>query len=92
MATVSMFIALFGAGYLWCAIAGRADRVFITLAAVGKIGFFSILAWLWFIGQFDIVGPLLGLGDLAFGLIFVAWLAGVSPAPLAHPAAASARR
>src|SRR2546429_8648721 len=43
LATVSMFVLLFGLGYLWAAAAGRADRLFITLAAGRKLSFLSPL-------------------------------------------------
>src|SRR2546425_4289003 len=42
LATVTMFVLLFGLGYLWAAAAGRAERLFITIAAVGKLSFFAL--------------------------------------------------
>ena len=44
LATISMFIVIFGIGYLWIAATGRADRLFLGLAGAGKITFFLI--WL----------------------------------------------
>jgi hypothetical protein len=88
---VGMFVALFGVGYLWTAMAGRADRMFIVLGAAGKLGFFTTVTVLWLAGQLSVLGPLFASGDLVFGVMFVAWLAGVSPAPVAHASAASAR-
>ena len=74
--TVALFVMLFGLGYLWVAIANRPERLFITLAAIGKISFFGILAALWLAGSLPALAPLAGAADLAFGLIFVAWLLG----------------
>jgi len=76
LATVSMFVLLFGLGYLWAAAAGRADRLFITLAAVGKLSFFTLLAWFWAVGALSARAPLVGTGDLVFGILFVVWLYG----------------
>lgn len=90
--TVSMFVAVFGAGYLWTALAGRADRMFITLSAIGKLVFFATLTWLWLTGELSMLAPLLGAGDLVFGVLFVVWLSGASPAVLAQSSAVSARR
>ena len=76
LATVSMFVLLFGLGYLWAAAAGRADRLFITLAAVGKLSFFALLVWFWAFGALPVRAPLVGTGDLVFGILFVVWLYG----------------
>ena len=57
LATVSMFVLLFGLGYLWAAAAGRADRLFITLAAVGKLSFFALLVWFWAVGAVGTRSP-----------------------------------
>ena len=71
---VGMFILIFGLGYLWAAIAGRAERLFITLAAVGKLSFFGLLVGCWTVGALPIRLPVLGTGDLIFAMLFLAWL------------------
>lgn len=76
LTTVALFVGLFGLGYLWVAIANRPERLFITLSAVGKIGFFTILVALWLAGSLPVLAPLAGAADLVFGLIFIAWLLG----------------
>src|ERR1043166_9003106 len=79
LATVSMFVLLFGLGYLWAAAAGRAERHFITLAAVGKLSVFALLAGFWAggaLGALAARAPLVGTGDLVFGILFVVWLYG----------------
>jgi hypothetical protein len=45
--SVGMFVLLFGIGYLWTALVGRADRLFIALATIGKLSFFALLVHLW---------------------------------------------
>ncbi|MBI3769250.1 MAG: hypothetical protein HY271_12290 [Deltaproteobacteria bacterium] len=74
LATVSMFVLLFGLGYLWTAATGRADRLFIAIAAVGKLSFFGLLVWFWAAGALPFRAPLAGSGDLVFGLLFAKWL------------------
>jgi hypothetical protein len=76
LVTISLFILLFGIGYLWTGATGRADRLFISLAAVGKIAFFTILVGFWLAGELSVRAPLLGAGDLFFGVLFLIWLAG----------------
>ncbi len=80
LAMVSMFVLLFGLGYLWAALAGRADRLFITIAAAGKLTFFGMLVCFWAAGALSVRGPLTGAGDLIFGVLFVVWLAGAGSA------------
>ena len=85
LATVTMFVLLFGLGYLWTAAAGRADRLFITVAAVGKLSFFALLVWFWAVGALSARAPLVGTGDLVFGILFVVWLYGTrAGVPAAH--------
>ena len=76
LATISMFILIFAIGYLWIAATGRADRLFIGLAGVGKITFFVILVGFWLAGELSVRAPLLGTADLFFGVLFLIWLAG----------------
>jgi hypothetical protein len=74
LVTAGMFVLLFGFGYLWTALTGRAERLFIALAAVGKLGFFALLVWLWAAGQLPLRAPVLGSADLVFAMLFFAWL------------------
>jgi hypothetical protein len=75
---IGMFVLLFGVGYLWTAMTGRAERLFIALSAVGKIAFFSLLATMWATGTLSIRAPIVGAADLVFGLLFLTWLLGGS--------------
>jgi hypothetical protein len=72
-------ITLFGAGYLWQAYSGRRDRTFLTLAAVGKLGFFLIFFLHWMGGTVPLMVMLSTSGDLLLGGYFLYWL---STAPL----------
>jgi len=72
--TVAMFVFLFGIAYLWTAIAGRSDRVFIALAAAGKLSFFSILVCFWAMDLLPWRAPVLGSADLLFSVLFSVWL------------------
>jgi hypothetical protein len=74
LATVSMFVLLFGIGYLWCAVTGRADRLFIALAAIGKLSFVTLVVSFWAAGALPWRAALTGMGDLPFGLLFLKWL------------------
>jgi hypothetical protein len=74
--TVAMFVLLFGLGYLGAATAGRADRLFITVAAVGKLSFFTLLVAFWARGAVPFRAPVLGSADLIFGTLFAVWLVG----------------
>jgi len=74
--TVALFVGLFGVGYLRAAMAGKAERLFITVAAFGKLGFFSLLVWYWGGDLLPLRAPVLGSADLAFSTLFFSWLLG----------------
>ena len=77
LVTVGMFVLTFGLAYLWAAVTGRAERLFIAVAAVGKLSVFGLLVWFWAIGNLPIRAPVVGTGDLIFGMLFLSWLFGV---------------
>ena len=74
--TVALFVGLFGFGYLAAAVSGRPDRVFLAVAAAGKIGFFTLLLGFWLAGSVPLQAPMLGSADLVFGTLFAVWLLG----------------
>jgi hypothetical protein len=90
LATISMLVLLFGLGYLWAGVTGRADRLFIAVSAAGKLSFFALLVGFWSVGQLSVRAPLLGTGDLIFGVLFLIWLFGSRPATAAGMTAAGA--
>jgi hypothetical protein len=71
---IGLFVLLFGLGYLWTALMGRADRLFIALAAIGKLSFVGLLVHGWRGGALPIRAPLTAAPDLVFGLLFIVWL------------------
>jgi hypothetical protein len=72
--TLALFVLLFGVGYLYCGLTGRAERLFIALSAAGKLGFVTILVCSWAMGIASIRAPLSAVGDLVFGIFFLWWL------------------
>ncbi len=72
--TVALFVALFGAGYFYTAISGHAERMFITLAAFGKLSFVLLLVASWLGGSLPLRAPLIGSADLLFSVLFFYWL------------------
>lgn len=72
--TCGLFILLFGLGYLWTAVAGQSEPLFMTLAALGKLSFFTLVTALYVAGEVSILTPLAGSADLFFGGLFAYWL------------------
>lgn len=71
---IAEFILVFGIAYAWCAITGRAPRLFIALGAAGKLLFFATLTLFWLAGELPLDAALGGAGDLLFGGLFLVWL------------------
>jgi hypothetical protein len=88
LTTVSLFVALFGVGYLWFGLTGRADRFFIAFAALGKLSFFALAFGFALAGALSFRGALLAGGDLVFAVLFLRWLFAPDPAtaPVGHHA------
>ena len=74
LVTVGMFVLTFGLAYLWAAVNGRADRLFISVAAAGKLWFFGLLVSFWIGGVLPMRAPVLGAADLVLALLFFSWL------------------
>jgi hypothetical protein len=74
--TIAMFVLLFGLGYLYAGLRGRADPLFIAISAAGKLSFVAILVLSYLSGAVSIRAPLAAGGDLVFGLLFLTWLLG----------------
>ena len=74
LANIAMFVLLFGLGYLWAAIAGRAERLFLSLAALGKLSFVGIVVGFWLGGSLPLRAVLAVGGDLVFGVLFLVFL------------------
>jgi hypothetical protein len=76
LGTVALFVLTFAVGYFWVAAANRPERLFITLAAIGKLGFFTIVVACWLAGSLPAVAAVAASADLVFAAIFFAWLLG----------------
>jgi hypothetical protein len=79
LATLAMFVALFGAGYLWVAVTGRVDPLFVGLSAAGKTAFVTLLVLFAAGGALPWRAPLMAGGDLVFAVLFVRWLVPAAP-------------
>lgn len=73
-ALTAAFIALFGGSYAWLALQPVISRPLLMLGAIGKTAAFSIFFSLWLFGQVSLLLMIGGIGDLAFALLFFAWL------------------
>jgi hypothetical protein len=71
---LAVFILLFGLWYGWCGLTGHAPRMFLALAATGKLSFFFIMVALWLTGSLPAAAPLNTGGDLIFGGLFAFWV------------------
>ncbi len=76
LSMVALFVALFGVGYLWVAMANRPERLFIALGATGKLGFFLLVVGFWLAGSLPAMALPGGAADLGFALLFFRWLRG----------------
>ena len=71
---LAVWIFAFGVCYLWLAVTRRHEWLFIAIAAIGKLSFFTLLAIYWLAGELPFRAALGGSGDLVFGCIFLRWL------------------
>ena len=74
LATVMLFVLLFGAGYLYVGLTGHADPLFVGLSAVGKLSFVTLLVGFALAGAVTWRAPMVAGGDLVFGVLFLRWV------------------
>jgi len=74
LTTVALFVLLFGAGYAYCGLMRRDERLFLALSAIGKISFVSIVTFYWLAGRLPFQAVMTASGDLVFGALFAGWL------------------
>lgn len=55
-------------------VTGRQERLFVVIAAIGKLSFVALLFSYALAGEIPLLTAFSGLGDLFFGVIFAAWL------------------
>lgn len=74
LSIVSSWILIFGIAYFWMAVTAKPERLFIAVAAAGKltIGFFFF--WFWIKGDLPLTILLAGIGDILFAIAFFYWL------------------
>ncbi len=75
-ATVALFVLTFGGAYAWLARQPQIDRPMVALAAIGKLGFFTVTFLLWLFAAVPAQVTLLASGDLLFAALFLRWLMG----------------
>jgi hypothetical protein len=78
--TIAFLVTLFAATYGWLARQPVIDRPLVTMLAIGKAGFFSVVLFCWLFGAASILNLVGAAGDLMFAAIFIWWLVG-EPAP-----------
>jgi len=73
-AYIALVIAIFCGAYAWLARSPTIDKPLLLVGAIGKAGFFGVVAICWSIG--DVAGrAVIGASaDLAFALLFAGWL------------------
>lgn len=74
LAVIGSFILIFGCAYLWVGITGRADALFLSVAAAGKLAFFTLTVVYWVLGDLPAEVPLAASSDLILALTFFSWL------------------
>lgn len=74
LAIISCFILVFGLAYLWIGITGTADRLFVAVAAAGKLSFAGLIVGYWLAGALPAKAPTSAVGDVVFGLAFLYWV------------------
>lgn len=75
-ALLALFVALFGATYVWLALQAEISRPLLALGALGKFLAFLITAALWAQGLAPDPWAALFIGDLLLAAVFAAWLRG----------------
>jgi hypothetical protein len=71
---ITIWIFAFGLCYLWLGITGRRERLFVVIAAIGKLSFVALLFGYALAGEIPLLTAFSGLGDLFFGIVFLQWL------------------
>lgn len=69
----AVWIFAFGVCYLWLAVKQKREWLFIVIAAIGKLSFFSLFAIFWLAGDLSFLAVVGVTGDLIFGSIFAFW-------------------
>ncbi len=71
---ISSWIFFFGLCYLWLAVTGRRERLFLTIAAAGKLSFAVLMITYWIDGEIPTLAAAGSSGDLFFGSFFLRYI------------------
>jgi hypothetical protein len=77
-ATLAFLVTLFAGTYAWLALQPTIDRPLVAFSAIGKAGFFALVAACWLAGDVPGRAVLGASGDLFFAALFTWWLVGDS--------------
>jgi hypothetical protein len=83
--SLALFVALFAGAYAWLARQPEIDRPLVAFAAIGKAGFFTVVAACWLLGEAPGRGVLGAAGDLVFAVVFAWWLVTTASEQRARP-------
>lgn len=67
-------VLAFGVVYLWQALRDEPHRPLLLVSALAKAGVFFIVVGLWLANAAPGLAALMSCGDLAFALLWLAWL------------------
>jgi hypothetical protein len=71
---ISSWIFFFALCYLWLGITGSRERLFLVIAAAGKISFSVFMVIYWLKSEIPFLAAAASLADLFFGLFFLYYL------------------
>lgn len=71
---LTIWVPLFGLGYLGMGLTAKPDRTFLAVTAAGKATFALALIALWLTGDLPAKAAVTGLPDLALACVFASWL------------------
>ncbi len=71
---ISIWILIFGVGYLWLAFTAKSEPLFIAVAAAAKLVFAVLFFAFYLVGDLPLITALPGSSDLLFAIAFIYWL------------------
>lgn len=74
LSIVSSWILIFGIAYFWMAVTAKPERLFIAVAAAGKLTIALFFFLFWMVGDLPLTILLAGVGDILFAIAFIYWL------------------
>lgn len=71
---ISSWILIFGVAYFWMAVTAKPERLFIAVAAAGKLTIALFFFLYWIKGDLPLTILSAGVGDILFAIAFIYWL------------------